>query len=118
MKKRELIEIVDDNYILKENHVDSVGDTVWEIIDPQTGNTFLVHSFTSGKLYIHFFKRCKISDRCALDSLRKICEILMQKNLNPTITISDSNTSLICLCKKIGFKKSTIRHTYYLKNLK
>ena len=119
MKERKLIIIETEDYILRECIVDSNGDTTWDVKDTKTGNSFVVHSFSSGKLYITFFKRCHVTRNCSLNALRKICEILLERNLNPTINIYYKNTDLIKLCCVIGFRKDkNVKHLYYLKNLK
>ena len=119
MEERKRIIVKDENYILKELYTDSDGDTVWDIEDPKKQNNFVVHSSASGKLYITFFKRLNITDKCSLNAIKKICEILLERGLNPTINIYYKNTSLIALCKKIGFRKTkNVKREYYLKNLK
>lgn len=119
MSKQNPIKIVDDNYILREALVDSSGDIVWEITDPKTKHSFVVHSSTSGKIYINFFKGHEITPSCSYNSLKKLCEILLKRNLTPTINIHYTNTGLIALCTKIGFRKlKNVKHQYYLKSLK
>ena len=118
MINRDYLKIANPNYVLKECHVDSVGDTVWDIYDPKKGNSFVVHSFENGKLYIHFFKRGTISRECSYNGLKKLCEVLLERNLCPTIVIKPRNTALINLCRKIGFRRSKhLRNEYFLRSL-
>ena len=113
------IVIKENNYILKESYTDSFGDTIWIITEPDTQNVFHVHTSSNGKLYISFFKGIKISKACSHESIRKICEILLEQGLYPTINIHYTNQSLINLCCKIGFRKNRkLKHQYYLKTLR
>ena len=110
--------IKDKLYILKEAYVDLYGHTIWNIIDPKNENLLMVHTSKDGVLYVKFFKHCPISRECAISAITKICEILLERNLNPTINIHYTNTSLISLCTKIGFRKvKDIKHLYQLKKL-
>lgn len=119
MGERKLIKIETENYILTESIVDSNGDTTWDIKDPKTCNSFVVHSFSSGKMYITFFKRCHITSSCSFNALKKICEIMLERDLKPTINIYYKNTQLIKLCCALGFRKDKrVKHLYYLKSLK
>jgi len=119
MGERKLIKTQTEDYILRESIVDSNGDTTWDIKDTKTGNSFVVHSSSFGKLYITFFKNCHITRNCSFNAIKKICEILLERNLKPTINIYYKNTELIKLCCAIGFRKNKkVKHLYYLKNLK
>lgn len=110
--------IKNDFFILKEAYVDSFGHTVWNITDPKSKNLLMVHSSKDGVLYVKFFKRCPVSRKCALAALTKICEILLERNLKPSINIHYTNKALISLCTKIGFKKiKDVKHLYRLKKL-
>lgn len=118
-KDRKLIRIDKENFSLKELYIDSDGDTIWEITNPRNNKKFIVHSTAFGKMYITFFKGEMVSTKCAKEALRQLCEILIERNLNPHINIYYKNTSLIKLCCSIGFRKTPgIKHTYYLKKLK
>lgn len=111
--------IKETNYTLKESYTDSSGDTIWIITEPNTKNVFHVHTSSSGKLYLSFFKGIRISSICAQAAIKKICEILLEQGLNPTINIHYTNQNLIKLCCQIGFRKNRkIKHQYYLKTLK
>lgn len=55
MDERKLILLEEGNYTLREALIDSDGDTVWEITDPTTKNTFIVHTTSKGHMYISFF---------------------------------------------------------------
>lgn len=113
------IVIKEANYTLKESYIDSFGDTIWVITEPNTKNVFHVHTSSTGKLYISFFKGIKICRTCSQEAIRKICEILLERGLNPTINIHYTNQNLIKLCCKIGFRKNKkIKQQYYLKTLK
>lgn len=114
MDGRKLILLEEVNYTLREALIDSDGDTVWEITDPSTKNTFIVHTTSKGHMYISFFKKDHITAKCANKSIRKICEILIERGLRPTINIYHTNTALIVTCTKIGFRKvSKVRHLYF-----
>lgn len=116
---REPILIKTDTYILKETYIDAQGDTVWEIKDPKNNNIFFIHSSPLGQLYINFFKGNYISTNCSLNAIKKLCEILLSRQLHPTIKIYYTNESLIRLCCSVGFRKDKkVKHQYYLKNLK
>ena len=119
MANREYIKIVSSTYILEEAHVDSVGDTVWYIYDPKKKNSFVVHSFENGKIYITFFKKGTISKDCSYDGLRKLCEILLSRGLSPSIVINPKNSALINLCRKVGFRKSRrLKNDYFFWSFK
>lgn len=119
MVKRKLLTIEDENFILKEEIVDLNGDTVWSVKDKSSQNSFIVHSSYLGKLYITFFKNCYIDTNCSFNAIKKICEILLERNLKPTINICYTNIHLIKLCCAIGFRKNKkVKNLYYLRNLK
>ena len=119
MSKRKLITVKDKNYLLKETIVENDGSIVWHVTDPKTKNYFIVHTNSIGRLYISFFKGCRISRECSLHAIRKICDILLKRSLKPTIKISCKNEALIVLCKRVGFRKvNDVRDLYYLKKLK
>lgn len=119
MVERKLIAIEDEDFILKEVIVESNGDTVWDVKDKCSQNSFIVHSSSVGKLYITFFKNCYINTNCSFNAIKKICEILLERNLKPTINIHYTNESLIKLCCAIGFRKDKkVKNQYYLKKIK
>ena len=112
------IVIKDEFFILEEAYVDSSGHTIWNITDTQTNKSLVVHTSNSGTLFIKFFKHHPITKNCSLLSITKICEILLERNLKPSINIHYTNTALILLCKKIGFRKvKDVKHLYRLKKL-
>lgn len=118
-KQRELIIIEDEIYVLREALVDSDGETIWNIQDKQTKQIFVVHSRARGEMYITFFKGYNITSKCAYNAIHKICEILLERGLNPTINIYYKNQKLIKLCCAMGFRKVIgVKHLYYLKKLK
>ena len=103
MERRKLIIIKDANYTLKETYIDTDEDTIWEVTDPKNENTFMVHSSNKGELYITFFKKSYISSKCSINSVKKICEILLERNLTPSIHIHPKNTYHCVL--KLVFRK-------------
>lgn len=108
-----------DDFILKESYVDPQGNSIWDIKDPKHDTNFIVHTSTSGSLFVKFFKGVYVSNSCSLNALREICKILLERNLNPTIRIYYKNKALIGICTKIGFrKKKGVKNHYYLKKLK
>lgn len=118
-EQRKLIIIENEHYILREAVVDLDGETVWDIQDQHTNNTFVVHTREKGEMYITFFKGYNITSKCKYNAIHKICEILLERGVNPTINIYYKNNALIKLCCAIGFRKVIgVKHLYYLRNLK
>lgn len=108
-----------DDFILKESYIDQSGNTVWDIKDPKHDTSFIVHASSTGSLFVKFFKGNYVSNACSLNSLRELCKILVERNLEPTIRIPNTNKKLIGMCYKIGFKKKKgSGYQYYLKQLK
>lgn len=120
MENKLLLSIEDKNFILNEVLIETDGDTLWNIKDPKQDKDayFVVHTDRTGRLYVTFFKRHYVSNNCSLYGISKICEILLERNLKPTIKIHYTNKSLITLCYKVGFRKyKNVKHLYYLKKL-
>lgn len=108
-----------DDFILKESYVDPTGNTIWDIKDPKRDTNFVVHTSSTGNLFVKFFKGNYVSNKCSLNALKEICRILVERNLDPTIRIHNKNKALIGICYKIGFKKKKgSGYQYYLKELK
>lgn len=111
--------VITDDFILKESYVDPNGDTIWDIKDPKLDTNFVVHTSSTGTLFVKFFRGSYVSNKCSLNALREICKILLERNLNPSIRIYHKNKPLIALCCRIGFRpKKDIKNQYYLKKLK
>lgn len=119
MEQRKLTTIDGTNYLLREVVICQNGDTVWDVFDKQTSSQFVIHTSSYGRLKLTFFRNFHITFNCQLNSIKKVCEILLERNLTPTIFIKNSNSSLKNLFVALGFRKyQKFKSLYYLKNLK
>lgn len=120
MNERKPILIETEKFILKEEYVDSDGESVWSITNPKSrNNLFYVHCQFSGSLYISFLKGIHCNYDFVLVALRELCKILLNQYSILTINIYHKNKALISLCRKVGFRKQrNVKHLYYLKSVK
>lgn len=103
-----------EHFMIEESLVDTSGDAIWSITEKENNSYFYIHVSATGQLYITFFKNTKVKN--PIEAIEFICKDIIAKNLIPTIKIHYTNTCLISLCRKVGFRKvKDQKHLYVYK---